>query len=277
MVPRVESVREYCRYLLEEGSLEAKLTRPVRPDGSPLDDGEPGPALVIDAPARGPGLLMHGGGERLPKLHELKDRHARVVTLERFAHHELCAIEMFAWALLAFPKLPRPLRRGMLHALVEEQQHLELYLERLAALGSGLGEGPHSDYLWRGLRGVRASAHPEAAFLAAVGLTFEQANLDFSALYTDAFARAGDDESAAVLARVHDDEIGHVALAARWLPRLTGAASDLEAYRQAVPFPLSAYRAKARRFSEEARRKAGLSEAFIRYVEGARPTYQQPS
>src|SRR5690606_34627991 len=150
-------------------------------------------------------LRMHGGGERLPKLHELKDRHARALTLERFAHHELCAIELFAWALLAFPDLPRALRRGLLQALVEEQEHLELYLARLTANEGGLGDGPHSDYLWRGLRGVLTSAHPEAAFLAAVGLTFEQANLDYSALYADAFARAGDDESAAALTRVHED------------------------------------------------------------------------
>lgn len=269
------TVREYCRLLLEGGTLADKLAPPRQADGAPLEDDERGPALVIDAPTRAAGLRLHSGSERLPKQHELKDRHARAITLERFAHHELCAVELFAWALLAFPDLPPALRRGILGALVEEQLHLSLYLERLADLGSGLGEGPHSDYLWRGVRGVLASAHPEAAFLAAVGLTFEQANLDYTALYTDAFARVGDDETAAVLRRVHDDEIGHVALAARWLPRLLGdVASDLDAYERAVPFPLSAYRAKARRFQEGPRRRAGLSEAFIRHVEAARPSHQ---
>lgn len=271
----VTTVREYCRLLLEGGTLADKLAPPRKADGAPLDDDERGPAVVIDAPMRAPELRLHGGSERLPKQHELKDRHARAVTLERFAHHELCAVELFAWALLAFPDLPSALRRGVLGALVEEQLHLSLYLERLSALGGGLGQGPHSDYLWRGIRGVRSSAHPEASFFAAVGLTFEQANLDYTALYTDAFARAGDDETAAVLRRVHEDEIGHVALAVRWLPRLVGeATSDLDAYERAVPFPLSAYRAKARRFQDAPRRRAGLSEAFIRHVEAARPSHQ---
>lgn len=271
----VTTVREYCRQLLEAGSLEAKLSPPCAADGGALVDEEPGAALVIDVPARDAHLRLHSGSERLPKLHELKDRRARAVTLERFAHHELCAVELFAWALLAFPELPKALRRGLLGALAEEQLHLRLYLERLSALEGALGEGPHSDYLWRGIRGVLTSAHPEAAFLAAVGLTFEQANLDYTALYTEAFTRAGDDETAAVLQRVHEDEIGHVALAARWLPRLLGdAASDVEAYERAVPFPCSAHRAKARRFCEGARRRAGLSEAFIRHVEHARPTHQ---
>ncbi len=270
----VGTVREYCQRLLEDGSLAGKLAAPERPDGSPLGDDERGAPLVIDRPAREAGLRLHGRGERLPKLHELKGASERAVTLERFAHHELCAIELFAWALLAFPDLPRALRRGLLAALSEEQLHLRLYLERLGALGGGLEESACSDYLWRGMRGVLSSAHPEAAFLSAVGLTFEQANLDYSALYADAFARAGDDDTAAVLRRVHDDEIGHVALAVRWLPRLVGGSTDLEAYERTVPFPLSAYRAKGRRFRVDARRRAGLSEEFIRHVEQARPTHQ---
>ncbi len=50
-----------------------------------------------------------------------------------------------------------------------------------------------------------------------MGLTLEQANLDFTLTYRDGFAEAGDLESAAVCQTVHDDEIAHVALAARWL------------------------------------------------------------
>lgn len=271
----LHTVREYCLHLLEGGSLEAKLRAPRASTGEPLCDDEPGEAVVIDSPRRDAGLALRGGrGERLPKLHELKDPYAARVTLARFAHHELCAIELFAWALLAFPALPRALRRGLLIALGEEQQHLRLYLDRLAALDGGIEESDCSDYLWRGMRGVTTSAHPEAAFLSAVGLTFEQANLDHSLLYAEAFRRAGDDDSAAVMQRVHDDEIGHVALAVRWLPRLLGGTSDVEAYERTVPFPLSAARAKGRHFSWDARQKAGMSEAFVRHVEFARPSHQ---
>jgi len=265
-----ETVAEYCRSLLESPGLEEKLRPP--PDG--LTD-KPAPAIVIDAPARDDVIGLADRADRLPKLGQLTDRHARAVTLERFAHHELLAVELFAWALLAFPELPTPLRRGFLLTLAEEQTHLRHYLGRLSALDSGLGDGKLSDYLWRHVPAIMDSTHPAASFLCVMGLTFEQANLDFSALYADAFTRADDEESAAVMRLVYEDEIGHVALAARWLPKLAeGTPSDLDAYERHVPFPLGASRAKARRFDAEARRRAGLSEAFIEHVRHARPSYQ---
>jgi uncharacterized ferritin-like protein (DUF455 family) len=104
-----------------------------------------------------------------------------------------------------------------------------------------------------------------------MGLTLEQANLDFSGLYAEAFRRAGDAASADVCERVQRDEVRHVRLAARWLRELSPpGASDADAYRTCVPFPFGANRAKGRRFDAEARRRAGLSEAFIEQVRHAR-------
>ena len=51
-------------------------------------------------------------------------------------------------------------------------------------------------------------------------------------------------------------------------------ATDIELYERATPFPLSAARAKGRRFDAHARRQAGLSEEFIEYVRTARPPQQ---
>jgi uncharacterized ferritin-like protein (DUF455 family) len=104
-----------------------------------------------------------------------------------------------------------------------------------------------------------------------MGLTLEQANLDFSALYGDAFREAGDAESAAVCDEVHADEVRHVAIAARGLLALSEPGqSDVSAYETCVPFPFAATRAKGRRFDVRARRRAGLTEAFIDAVRGAR-------
>ena len=94
------------------------------------------------------------------------------------------------------------------------------------------------------------------AFLCAMGLTLEQANLDFSLVYRDAFRAAGDEESARACERVHEDEIRHVALASRWLRALSPEEEEVDRYLAAVPFPLSAARAKARRFDAAARRRA---------------------
>lgn len=266
------TVRDYCLEILESGDLATKLRPPSGPEGPPLDDSAPGAALAIDRPARAPELRMHFGSERLPRLQELGAEDARARCLARFAHHELMAVELFAWALLVWPGAPPMLRRGWLATLSDEQRHLELYLGRVRALGSDLGAEPLSDYLWKHVAAMRDSTRGPLAFLSGMGLTFEQANLDFTLLYRDAFAAVGDGESARVSQIVHDDEKGHVRQAARWLARLKRPdESDVGAYELSVPFPLSAARAKGRRFSPDARREAGLSEDMIEHVRRARP------
>jgi uncharacterized ferritin-like protein (DUF455 family) len=187
------------------------------------------------------------------------------------------AIELFAWALLAFPEMPAQLRRGYLRVLEEEQRHLRLYLDRLDAHGSGLGDSPLTDYFWQQIPGIRASSNGILAFLCVMGLTFEQANLDYALLYRDGFRDAGDEETAAAIGQVHRDEIRHVRLAATWLDRLRDPAkSDVETYQENVPFPISAARAKGRRFDVASRRRAGLSDAMIEMVRRARPYRERP-
>lgn len=260
------TIRSFCLRVLECGDLATKLTAP--PDG--LDDSEPGPALYIERPVRVPEISLSKGAERLPRPSELGSVSARAQCLARFAHHELMAVELFAWALLYWPELPADLRRAFLVILADEQKHCRFYLKRLEAHGSTLTDHARSDYFWKHVPTIAASPHGPRAFLCAMGLTLEQANLDFSALYRDAFRAAGDELSALVCDRVQQDEIGHVRVAAIWLRRLSQDRSDLEAYTEAVPFPFAATRAKGRHFDAHARRKAGLSEDFIESVRAAR-------
>jgi uncharacterized ferritin-like protein (DUF455 family) len=278
---QVRSAQEFCRVLLRRGDLASKLAPPRDASGRLLPvacgDDAPGALLAPGEPAREEPLRPgKQRGERLPPLHALKEPAARIECLRRFAHHELQAIELFAWAVLRFSDLPTALRRGFLLVLEEEQEHLRLYLERLSAHGAELASGPLSGYLLQHKKSIEAAKDPGLAFLCALGLTFEQANLDFASLYADAFAAAGDAATAAVLRQVHDDEIRHVRLAVRWLRRLKQPGeTDLQAYLRAVPFPLSAARAKGRRYDAAARRQAGLDDDFIAYVAAAEP-YRKP-
>jgi uncharacterized ferritin-like protein (DUF455 family) len=268
---------DFCRELLCRGDLASKLRPPRDGDGKLLPFCGSGGPFLLDAPARDAPLRLQKGGERLPSAGALREPRARAICLRRFAHHELQAIELFAWGVLHFTALPPALRRGFLLVLEEEQLHLALYLERLLAHGETLEGGPLSDYLWQHRARIEAHDDPPLAFLSALGLTLEQANLDFAQIYRDAFAAAGDLETAAVLQRVHDDEIRHVRLAVRWLRRLKRSdESDLQAYLRTVPFPLSAARAKGRRFDPASRRLAGLDDAFIAYVGAAEP-YEKSS
>lgn len=279
----IETVHQLCRRILESGSLEEKLA-PIGAE-TEVAPGSDGPApssaglvdpmrepLFIDRPTRTGSLQLHSTSERLPKLGELKDPSARAVCLERFGNHELMAVELFAWALLAYPDAPPALRRGLVHVLQEEQGHVRLYMKRLEEVGSGLGQSLLGDYFWQQVPGIRASSNGLVSFLCVMGLTLEQANLDFSLLYRDTFRRHGDDLSAQLLGQIHDDEIGHVRLASNWLRRLAEpGVSDVETYRKYVPFPLSAARAKGRHFHPGPRQKAGLSAEMIEFVREARP------
>jgi len=272
MAARANTIRELCWRILASGDLEAKLAGPARR----LSDAGPGPSAHIARPARAAGLELASGARALPPTGALGEPAARARCLARFAHHELMAVELFAWALLRWPELPTALRRGLLSALADEQRHCRLYLGRLEALGSRLEDHPCSDYFWRQVPAIDASPHGPRAFLCAMGLTLEQANLDFTLLYRDAFLAAGDEASARVIEHVHDDEVRHVAIAATWLRQLgTPGRSDVELYEEAVPFPLSAARAKARRFDAAARRRAGLQPEFIEHVRAARSSSEQ--
>ncbi|MFP8874444.1 MAG: DUF455 family protein [Myxococcota bacterium] len=273
---QVSSIRSFCLRILDSGDLASKLSPPRMPDGGLLPDLDPGPAVHRSRPARDPGLSLASGAEPLPRPGQLLDPSARAICLARFAHHELMAVELFAWALLRWTQLPTELRRIWLTTLAEEQLHCRLYLERLAAHGSDLSQHTRSDYFWKQRPAIERSPHGPRAFLAAVGLTLEQANLDFTLVYRDGFRRAGDLESAAVCQRVHDDEVLHVRRAAEWLMRLSPAhvGDPVSAYEESVPFPLAANRAKGRRFDEAARRSAGLSEDFIEHVRKARSSQQ---
>jgi len=265
---RARTVREFCEQILCSPDLESKLA-PPHPD---LTDEDRAALRPPTRPERAPELRMGSGTGPLPKASALRDPSARAICLARFAHHELMTVELFAWALLRWPDAPAALRAGWLRVLGEEQTHCRLYLGRLDALGSRLGDhAPHSDYFWKQRATIEASPEGPRAFLAAMGLTLEQANLDFASSYASALEEAGDDASASVCRRVYEDEIGHVRLAAHWLASLAGEPDLWSAYRAAVPFPLSAARAKGRRFDSEARRRARLPESFIEQVRRARP------
>jgi uncharacterized ferritin-like protein (DUF455 family) len=266
MSSQLTTVRAFCRRILERGDLETKLAPPP----SDLGDARPGPALRVERPARDAQISLSTRAERLPRPSELASTEARARCLARFAHHELMAVELFAWALLRWPELPAGLRRAFVRVIADEQRHCRLYLEQLAAHGSALEQHPRSDYFWKHTQSIAESPHGPRAFLCAMGLTLEQANLDFAALYRDAFRASGDERSARVCDAVQRDEVRHVRLAADWLRRLAPGRSDLDAYTEAVPFPFAATRAKGRRFDAEARRRAGLSSDFIEAVRTAR-------
>ena len=256
-------VREYALSLLEADTLEGKLAPP--PDG--LDLADDGPPLVVLAPRRPPGLAPeHHRKVSVPPIAGMRDPAQRARILHALANHELQAVELFAWALLAFPDAPRGFRAGLLHILTEEQLHLRLYDERLRAHGVRFGDLPVTAHFWNRL----PKASP-LAFVCTMGLTFENANLDFAGAYAQAAREAGDPATAAVLERVHDDEIGHVRFAWTWLGKLAPDADAWATYLANVAPPLGPARARGRELDVDARRRAGLDDDFVARLAAIEP------
>ncbi|MCH2209636.1 MAG: ferritin-like domain-containing protein, partial [Lentisphaerales bacterium] len=101
-------------------------------------------------------------------------------------------------------------------------------------------------------------------FIAGMSLTFEQANLDFSLYYKDAFETIGDSSTAEVLQIVYDDEITHVCHGLSWFRRWKKkGVSDWEEYAKILEIPLSPSRGKGPLFDLEGRHQAGFDDEFI--------------
>jgi hypothetical protein len=170
------SLRDFASRVVLATTLEKKLAPPP-PD---LPDDDPGPPLRVEAPGRPAHLrIVASSDARVPSIEGMADPPQRVRILHAFANHEFQAVELFAWALLAFPEAPQDFRAGLRRILAEEQRHVRLYLDRLAAHGAAFGDHPVSGYFW----GKTPALTSPLRFVCAMSLTFEAANLDHADAY----------------------------------------------------------------------------------------------
>jgi len=200
-----------------------------------------------------------GRAEKAAKPGALARVEERVRMLHTFAHHELQAAELFAWALLAFPETPRAFRAGLMKLLGEELRHLALYLERLDALGARFGQHQVRDWFWQR---VSACSTP-LEFVALQGIGLEGANLEHAARWAQLFRNVGDEESAAIITTIEREEIGHVAFARHWFEHFSGAPLSFERWSRALPSPLTPALFHGTPLNTAARSAAGLEREFL--------------
>jgi uncharacterized ferritin-like protein (DUF455 family) len=185
---------------------------------------------------------------------------ARVRVLHTFANHELMAIELMAWALMAFPEASPTFRRGVLAILDDEQRHFRMYADRIAELGACFGDLAVNHHFLR----CGPDLTTPMKWVCAMNLTFEQANLDLAPVFADRFRIADDERSAAIMDVIERDEIRHVGFGARWLKAHTPAGrSTFETYVENLSHHNSPARARGPQFSEVSRLRAGLDEDFV--------------
>ena len=257
-------IRQFAEQVLLEPELYLKLQEVEEK----LTDTAPGESVRHSEPARPKNL--HFAPRRtapaMPPAGAFSDPRKRAVAHHIMANHELQALEVMAWVLLAFPEAPSGFRSGMVRVMKDEQRHTRMHVQRLQKLGLTFGDLPVNCYIWK----KAMSFDGVLDYLAGLPLVFEGRNLDHSLEFADAFAAAGDERSAALMRIIHRDEIEHVAFGIEWLRRLKSPdQTDWEAFQAHLHWPLRPEKARGHVFQREARLAAGLTEDFVDHLEQA--------
>ena len=229
------------------------------------------------SPGRPYGLAMQTDRNSIPPPSDdqLENENARGQLLHYLANHELLATELMALVLLKFPDAPSAFRRGVLVTLQEEQQHTQMYLDRMAECGVEFGTYPVSGQFWRLIEPMQSPME----FVSRLSLTFEQANLDYSLHFASVFDRIGDKDTAEILHQIYTDEISHVQHGLHWFRQWKEPEqSDWEAYQASLDFPMSPQRGRGPRaaFNRAGRVQAGLTDDFIDAIEVYRQSRGRP-
>ena len=255
-------IRAFAERILLSEDLGTKLERVQ----TPMTDDHPGEPVRIATPAR-PGNLQVAQrrmAPAMPKPRAFADAGKRAVAHHIMSNHELQALEVMAFVLLAFPDAPGGFRRGMVDVMADEQRHTRMHVERAATLGLNFGDLPVNCYIWK-----KAQSFTNVLdYLAGLPLTFEGRNLDHTLEFEDHFRAAGDRRSAALMRVIHRDEIRHVAFGIEWLRRLKpDGVSDWDVYSEHLHWPLRPAKSKGDRFNRSARLAAGMSPEFVDRLE----------
>jgi len=219
-----------------------------------------GAALPPDRPARPDRPLLLAPKE-MPKRKAGGNATKRVALLHALAHIELNAIDL-AWDLIArfgTEEMPRAFFDDWVKVADEEALHFELLSARLQELGANYGDLPAHDGLWEA---ATVTARDLLARLAIVPLVLEARGLDVTPATVADMQRAGDEATAALLERIYQDEIGHVAAGMRWFEHFAKAAGhDPQAHWQAL---LKQHFRGALKppFNDTARAAAGMPAAY---------------
>ena len=190
----------------------------------------------------------------------------RGALLHAVAHIELNAIDLAADMIARFSLHPRIAEqdrtdfiRDWSSVCDDEARHFILLADRLESLGLSYGDHPAHNGLWEAAQSTRDNF---PARVAIAPLVLEARGLDVTPGMIKRLKNVGDHESVAILEVIYAEEIGHVAIGAKWFKYLAAQQSETaESYFHALVKSHFKGQLKSH-FNEKARTLAGLSKAY---------------
>lgn len=203
----------------------------------------------------------------------------RGALLHAVAHIELNAIDLAADMIARFALHPDIAVKDRADFISDwtsvcddEARHFILLADRLESLGFVYGDYPAHNGLWEAAQTTRNNF---PARVAIAPLVLEARGLDVTPGMINRLKSVGDKESVAVLEIIYSEEIGHVAIGARWFKYLAVLQPESpESYFHALVRAHFKGQIKSP-FNEKARTLAGLSRAYYAPLEGFRPKSQR--
>ena len=225
--------------------------------------GEPSGALP-DQPAR-PAVPNLVPPTQVPRR-RLGSAAGRGALLHAVAHIELNAIDLAADMIARFAlhsDIAEADRADFItdwtSVCDDEARHFILLADRLKALDIEYGDHPAHNGLWEAAQTTRDNF---PARVAIAPLVLEARGLDVTPGMIERLKSVGDKESVAVLEVIYGEEIGHVAIGARWFKYLAAKQTESpESYFQKLV--KTHFRGQIKSpFNEKARTLAGLSRCY---------------
>jgi uncharacterized ferritin-like protein (DUF455 family) len=226
-----------------------------------------GGRLALDAALRFDDAVRPGRPARPRLVHprDVPNRGAgspegRAALLHAIAHIEFNAIDLALDAVWRFDGMPREWYLDWTSVALEEAIHFGLLADELGRRGHRYGDFDAHDGLWEMATKTRGDALARCAL---VPRLMEARGLDVTPLIQRKLGQAGDDVAVAILQRILDDEVGHVAIGNRWFLALCArdgidpiAGWDALAAEHGASAPRPP-------FNVEARRRAGFTDAEL--------------
>lgn len=159
-----------------------------------------------------PANLNHVPPIELPRR-SLHTKTGHAAFIHALTHIEFSAINLALDIIVRFQDLPRQFYDDWIRVAAEEAMHFAMLRERLASLGYEYGAFPVHNGLWET---AEKTSHDILLRLALVPRMLEARGLDVTPAMINRLLAIKDKETARVLEKILQDEIGHVSIGSHW-------------------------------------------------------------